>query len=47
MEIEACEETSLVGGRGKVSAPQSNRLIDTDVLLAGFADLLSTGHLQR
>jgi hypothetical protein len=30
-----------------VTPIRSNRLIDTDVLSAGFARLLSAGHLQR
>lgn len=29
------------------AALRSNKSIDTDVLSAGFADLLSAGHLRR
>jgi hypothetical protein len=32
---------------GKESRMRPNKSIDTDVLSAGFASLLSAGHLQR
>ena len=38
---------SSLAPRGPAKAPRYNRSIDTDVLSAGFAGLLSAGHLRR
>ena len=43
----ACGGHRLEWGRRIARALLPNRSIDTDVLSAGFAGLLSAGHLQR